>query len=384
MDGSIAKRGEALAPRALQELERLVAISTPFGDVAAAEQVFELCRELLPAGSEFERPPCSTAGCAPDLIARIAGTGLGRLLLLGHVDTVVAHSDHRPPRREGGRLYGSGTADMKGGVAIMLALARELALAPTEFAELAVLLVCDEEWRVAPFVHVEKFAGYDTCLCFEAGERAPDGAEGVVVKRKGAATLRVRSTGRAAHSGSAPLDGHNALLALAHAAIVLTATADPTGPEQLTVVPTIVRAGEALNVVPAAGELVFDLRASDTAAFQRVIDALPPEVGGATLAGTFDRLWPAMDSASAASAVIASAAELLGRPIVGRARGGASDASHFATAIPRTVDGLGPRGGGAHTPEEFIDSGSVPERIAVALALSRAAVCPLNRATAPH
>ena len=102
------------------------------------------------------------------------------------------------------------------------------------------------------------------------------------------------------------------------------------------------------------------------------------------MAGTFDRLWPAMDSASAASAVIASAAELLGRPIVGRARGGASDASHFATAIPRTVDGLGPRGDGAHTPEEFIDSGSVPERIAVALALSRAAVCPLNRATAPH
>lgn len=374
MDPAISQRAAELAPRALAELERLVGISTPFGDVSAAEEAFDLCRSVLPAASAFERPPCSTDGCAPDLIARIAGTGSRRLLLLGHVDTVISHAAHRPLERDGERLYGSGTSDMKGGVAILLALARELAATPAAFSELGVLLVCDEEWRIAPFGHVERFAGYDSCLCFEAGERAPGGADGLIVKRKGAATLRVRANGRAAHSGSAPHDGRNALLALASTAIAISDTADPRGPNRLTVVPTILRSGDALNVVPASGELVVDLRADDTSAFGVALDAIPSEVGGATLDGGLERVWPAMDSEQAAAPILLRASELLGRPVVSRARGGASDASHFALTISCTIDGLGPRGGGAHTPEEFIHEGSVAERIAIAIAVARSAL----------
>jgi glutamate carboxypeptidase len=285
---------------------------------------------------------------------------------------VISHAAHRPVERDGERLYGSGTADMKGGVAVSLALARELAASPDDFGELALLLVCDEEWRTAPFSHVGRFADYDACLCFEAGERAGGGEEGVIVRRKGAGMLRVLASGRAAHSGSAPQDGRNALLALAHTAIDLAAISDPASLDRLTVVPTIVESGSGLNVVPATGELVFDLRADDTAAFRRVIEAVPPEVGGVTLEAGLERVWPAMDSAAAAAGVIAAAAELLGAPIVARARGGASDASHFAAVIPVTLCGLGPRGGGAHTPQEFIHAGSVAQRIAVSVAVARA------------
>ncbi len=66
----------------------------------------------------------------------------------------------------------------------------------------------------------------------------------------------------------------------------------------------------------------------------------------------------------------AGASALLGRRLIGAARGGASDASHFAAAIPLTVDGLGPRGGGAHTPEEFVLAPSLRERAEVALAIA--------------
>ena len=55
-------------------------------------------------------------------------------------------------------------------------------------------------------------------------------------------------------------------------------------------------------------------------------------------------------------------------------RGGASDASHFAGVIPLSVDGLGPRGGGAHTPEEFVLASSLGERAEVALAVVQAAL----------
>ncbi len=137
-------------------------------------------------------------------IGRVQGVGTQRLMLLGHVDTVVGHDAHQPLRRDGDRLYGTGTVDMKGGVVLSLGVARALARRPESFAELAVLLVTDEEWRLAPFVHAPRFAGYDACLCFEGGERTAAGDEGVVVRRKAAGTLRVVATGRASHSGSAP------------------------------------------------------------------------------------------------------------------------------------------------------------------------------------
>jgi glutamate carboxypeptidase len=373
MDHDLIAAGERLTPRVLEEMRQLVDISTPSGELDGTELAIAMCARFLP-GWEIERLPCSTSTCTPDMLATISGSGARRLLLLGHLDTVVSHAEHQPAVDDGDRLVGSGTADMKGGVALSLAVARACAELTEHYAELAVLLVCDEEWRIAPFAHAERFTGYDACLCFEAGEITEDGLDGVIVRRKGAGTLRVRATGRASHSGSAPHQGRNALLALAHAAIEVAATADPHGEAQLTVVPTIVRSGDAINVVPPSGELVFDIRASDTAAFWGVVDAVPREVGGATLEPVLERVWPAMDSEAAAAPLLAAAAAMLGRPIVPRARGGASDASHFASLIPLTVDGLGPRGGGAHTPEEFVHLPSLGERIAVALALARAAI----------
>jgi glutamate carboxypeptidase len=364
--------GATLAPRALSEMEQLVAVSSPSGDHPGAERAISLCADFLPPGAQAERVPCSTESCAPDLLARMEGSGAHRILLLGHLDTVVAHAEHRPLRRDADRLYGSGTADMKGGVALALAVARELASDRSSFAELAVLLVCDEEWRTAPLAHVARFRGYDACLCFEAGERTAQGDDGVIVRRKGAGTLRVRASGRAAHSGSAPQNGRNALLALAHAAIEVARSAEPDGPDQLTVVPTVVRSGDAFNVVPSTGELVFDARSSNTAAFKRVLAAVPEEVGGATLDARFERVWPAMDTEAATAPVLARASDLLGREVIARHRGGASDASYFAAKIPLTIDGLGPLGGGAHTPDEFVSQESFPGRIAVALATASA------------
>ncbi|HWC86965.1 MAG TPA: M20/M25/M40 family metallo-hydrolase [Solirubrobacteraceae bacterium] len=370
MPYSLLDDTEEIASRAEDELEALVDVSSPSGDMAGAEAALAVCSALLPEAAVSERVPCSTRCCAPDLVARVSGTGARRILLLGHVDTVVAHEAHAPLRREGERLYGSGTADMKGGVILSLGVARALAARPETFAELAVLLVTDEEWRTEPFTHVERFADYDACLCFEAGERGPDGEEGVVVRRKAAATLRVRATGVAAHSGSAPDQGRNALLALAVAAQTVAAHHDPRGAERMSAVPTVLRAGAAFNVVPAHGELLCDMRAGRLEAVDAVAAAIPAEIGGATLEAALTRRWPGMDTTAEVEPLLARAGERVGRPIVGVGRGGASDASHFATAIALTVDGLGPRGGGAHTPGEFVLGESLRERAEVALAVA--------------
>jgi glutamate carboxypeptidase len=359
-----------IGARAERELEALVGVSSPSGDVRGAEEALAVCAALLPAEAEIERVPSSTPGGAPDLIAIVRGSGRRRMLLLGHVDTVIGHESHARLRRDGERLYGPGTADMKGGVVLALGAARSLAARPDRFAELSVLLVTDEEWRTHDFAHIARFRDYDACLCFEAGERGPDRQEGVVVRRKAAGTLRATARGRPAHSGSAPDQGANALLALARTAVAVAELHEPRGPDHLSVVPTIMRSGDAFNVVPAHGDLVFDLRADRLEAFEGVVAAVPEQFDGVALEARMERVWPGMDSRSTTAALLQGASARLGRQIVGVARGGASDASHFARAIPLTIDGLGPRGGGAHTPDEFVLAASLRERAEVALAVA--------------
>jgi glutamate carboxypeptidase len=232
----------------------------------------------------------------------------------------------------------------------------------------AVLLVNDEEWRTAPFGHTERFRGFDACLCFEAGQ-LDDGHDAVIVRRKAAGTLRLLAHGRPAHSGSAPHRGRSALLALAAAAQQIAARSDPGGPDRLTAVPTILHSGEAFNVVPPAGELICDLRADSLAAFDPVLAAVPADIDGVAIDSALVRAWPGMDTRAATASALETASARLGRPLVASERGGASDASHLAQAIPLTVDGLGPRGGGAHAPEEWVSAASLRTRAEVALAL---------------
>jgi glutamate carboxypeptidase len=374
VDQWIAEHAGSIAAHGERELEALVAISSPSGDRHGAEEAIALVAALAPSEATIERVPCSSPDHAADLVVRLTGAGSRRLLLLGHLDTVVAHDDHRPLTRDGDRLLGSGAIDMKGGDVLALGVLRALASRTAEFAEVALLLVCDEEWRVGPFVHVPRFADFDACLCFEAGQLAEDGLEAVVVRRKAAGTLRVIAHGRSAHSGSAPDKGVNALLALASAAQAIVGRHDPHGPQRLTAVPTVLHAGDAFNVVPGIGELVCDLRADDLDAFDAVLGAVPDELGGARMEAHLVRQWPGMDSREPTGPLLAAAGAALGHPIVGAWRGGASDASHFAATIPFTVDGLGPRGGGAHAPHEYVLASSLRPRAEVALAIADAAL----------
>ncbi len=369
MDPWVQAAAAEIGRRAVRELEALVGVSSPSGDIHGAEECAAVCAALLPDEAEIERLPCSSPDHAPDLLARLQGTGDRRVLLLGHLDTVIAHQDHKPLSRQGDKLVGSGAVDMKGGDVLAIGVMRALAKRPDAYAEAALLLVTDEEWRTGPLAHVGRFEGWDACLCFEGGEQTSDGEDALVVRRKAAGTIRVTAHGRAAHSGSAPDRGRNALLALASAAQSVAACHDPHGPYHLTAVPTILNSGDAFNVVPGRGELFCDCRADDLPAIEALLDAIPDELRGVTLHGELIRRWPGMHSEKAVAPVLATAATALGRPIRAASRGGASDASHFAAAIPVTIDGLGPRGGKAHNPGEFVYEGALVPRAEVALAV---------------
>src|SRR4029077_6099549 len=107
MDDWIETHAQASAARAPRELGALVAVSSPSGDVHGAEEAAAVAAALAPGEAGVERGPCSSHAPSTALLVRLPGTGAKRVLLLGHVDTVVSHVDHRPLRREEARLVGS-------------------------------------------------------------------------------------------------------------------------------------------------------------------------------------------------------------------------------------------------------------------------------------
>ena len=190
---------------------------------------------------------------------------------------------------------------MKGGVALALGVMRELAGRPELYAEAAVLLVNDEEWRTVPFAHTERFGGFDACLCFEAGEIDADGHDAVIVKRKAAGTLRGRgATGARRTPARRPRRAAARCSRWPTVAQRIAARSDPDGPDRLTAVPTILRSGEAFNVVPPHGRARLRparrrpgrLRAGARRRCRRELDDVPIE-------SELVRAWPGMDTRAA-------------------------------------------------------------------------------------
>lgn len=357
---------------ARSQLEALVNISTPFGDRGEEMRMRAAIGQLLGDGFEIQAHPSSSgADCSDDLVVDIEGTGHGRLLLLGHLDTAISHTDHQPLQDVDGNWLGSAVVDMKGGVVIAIGVLQALVGRPELYERITLLLVSDEEGRMTGFQPIHRYAGYQACLCFEAGEACQDGALGVVVERKAASTLRIELTGLDAHAGVEP-QAANTLAAGVELTQLLVGLSDPDGANQLSVVPTVFHAGSALNTIPGHTEILCDMRSHDAADFDAVAAATRLLAARLPVAVTVDhlRVWPHMNTRDTTALLLNKAGWMMGRSLIACSRGGASDASYFAASIPLTIDGLGPVGGREHSREEYVEPESFQERAELALAVA--------------
>ena len=360
---------EAERDRVLADLERWVNTDT-LGEDQPALDAFarELAATLGAYGLEAE--PVPTEG-GLYVHAALEGRGRARVALLCHHDTVfpAGTAAARPFRAEGGRCYGPGIADMKGGLAVAAHAARLLASGPRPFARVELVSVPDEEARDGGPATGDRLLGFDAVLCLECGR--PGGE--VVSSRKGARWFRIRAEGRAAHAGEVPDSGRNAAHALAREAVRL-AHLHGARPG-LTLQVTGLEAGEGLNTVPSSGSLTADLRAWTAGdldwALARVrafgshagVELRLVDLGGPP---PFE-LTPAV--AALAEAAIALGA-VLGHPFGETGAGGVSDGSWTASRGVPTLDGLGPVGGDDHTPAEYVEIASFAHRCGVVAGLA--------------
>ncbi len=361
-------RFEARRDRLAADLESLVLQESPSEDAASVSALARWVRDRLrERGVTAETRSC--VGCGDALLA-VVGTGSPRALILGHLDTVWSAgtlSDF-PYRIEGDRAYGPGTFDMKAGISVAMAVVSELAAEPV--GQTTLLLVPDEEIGSAASraMTLELAARHRSVLVLEP---SLDGA--AKIARKGNGMFRMHFRGRAAHAGLEPHLGASALAELARCVLFLESLADES--RETTVAATVARSGARTNVIPESGELFVDARVWSLDEAQRVERAVlgyrpsDPRVA-VEVEGKMDR--PPLEPTPASLTLYDRArllAEELGFRLDAARVGGASDGNFTAAAGVPTLDGLGPKGGGAHARDEFVSLADLPGRAALVASL---------------
>ena len=310
-----------------------------------------------------------------------------RVLLTGHYDTVFPadHPFQKLAWREPGILNGPGVADMKGGIAVMLAALTAFEASPWA-ADLGyeVVLNSDEEVSSpgsAPLL-AEAARRVDAGLTFEPA--LPDGT--LAGARPGSGNFAIHIAGRAAHAGREPEEGRNAVVAAADLALRLAALVAP----DLKVNVAKIEGGGPNNVVPDSAVLRVNMRPATPMAEARARAALDAAITAVAAAhdvaahrhGDFARPPKPLDANQLRLfELVKSVGADLDLPIGWRDAGGVCDGNNLAATGLAVVDTLGVRGGAIHSADEYLIVESLGERARLAaLLLMRIAQAGFRRA----
>ncbi|MEN9718630.1 MAG: hypothetical protein RIQ99_1508 [Pseudomonadota bacterium] len=305
-----------------------------------------------------------------------------RFLLTGHMDTVFApsHPFQQLRQIDADTLNGPGVADMKGGIAVILAALQAFEHSPVAPAVgYDVLINADEETgSLSSAALIARLAqGKAAALTYEPSA-LPDGT--LAGARAGSGNYALVIIGRSAHAGRNPQDGRNAIVAAAALTLGLKAL-ERAG---LAINPAKIDGGSANNVVPDRAVLRFNIRPQAAALsdqFEIEINKLIEQVKhqyevSIHRHGAISRPPKPVDPrAERLFALVETCSTLLGRPLSRVASGGVCDGNNIAACGVPVVDTMGVRGGAIHSPDEFLIIPSLAERARLsALVLHRLAM----------
>ncbi len=355
----------------IDDLAALVALDSYSFDGDDVNRVVDwLAARLRASGFSIERE--AHAGRGDDLLAARRGTGRGRIVLLGHSDTVYPRGTAavRPLTYDGDRILGPGVCDMKGGLLTgIYALEALAALGWQQYGQIDYLCVSDEEIDQRHSIDlIRRVArGADAVLTLEAARENGD----IVIARKGVCWLTLTVQGRAAHAGVEPEKGRSAVLALARMIVAIDALNDPA--RGITLNTGVIGGGRLPSIIAERALAKVDVRAYTRAD----LDAAMQAVGDACAASAPDGIhfeiaaeevsppMPPTPAALRLAELAERSAEALGFTVRGAHTGGAADSAFAADVGAPTLDGLGPVGGLDHSPDEYILRSSIVPRTAL-------------------
>ena len=299
-----------------------------------------------------------------------------RILLIGHLDTVLADGEasRRPftiKERDGMRVAsGPGVLDMKSGVLIGLYASHLLFESnETDFQNITFLCNSDEEiGSPSSTPLVKKLASEaDAVLVLEPGRARHT----VLASRRGVAKYTLEVHGLSAHAGVAPKSGRNAILEMSYQVQAMQALNDTIPGTTLNV--GLIKGGERSNIVPDYAWCEIDVRASTVEGFEKIQAAMQEVASHTVIDGTTIRLngsvwhqpFEPNEQHTRLLDLTKLAGQELGIQIEGVPSGGGSDANTTAAMGIATIDGMGAGGDHAHNPEEYIELDYLPDRIAL-------------------
>jgi glutamate carboxypeptidase len=370
----------------IETLRQLVNIESGSRDKPGLDAMAALLAErlrALGAKVEFYEPNAADTYTLYDtpkeignaVIARFAGGGKRRIMLLAHMDTVYPHGTlaRRPFRMDGKRAYGPGIADDKGGVAVILhTLAILKALNFSDYAMLTVVINADEEISSPGARKLIERIGAEHEFVFSC-EPTPAAKDDIALATSGigAASLTVR--GKSSHAGVAPELGRNAIVELAHQILQTRDLSDPARGIKFNW--TLATGGATRNVIPDLASASADVRVQHVAdldvierAFrERIKKQLIPD---AVVEAGFERRRAPLQATEASRALAKQAQAIYaetGRTlhVDDSGNGGGTDAAFAALSGKAvTLESFGLAGFGYHSSEEeYIELDSIEPRL---------------------
>lgn len=378
----------------LAQVQEWSALNTGTGNLAglaAQADLLAAAFSALPGEVRLEDPAPVSAIAADGremavqygqhLVLSVRPAAQRRFLLSGHMDTVfpAGHSFQQQTWLDPETLNGPGVADMKGGIAVILAALKAFETDPAAAnVGYDVMINSDEETgSLSSAALIARLAqGKAAALTYEPSA-LPDGT--LAGARAGSGNYSLIVTGRSAHAGRNPQDGRNAVVAAAALALGLKALER----DGLSVNPARIDGGSANNVVPDHAVLRFNIRPRELALadqFEMEIKQLIARIEAGHevsihIHGGISRPPKPVDArAEKLFGIVELCSALLGAPITRKASGGVCDGNNIAACGVPVVDTMGVRGGAIHSPDEFLIVPSLEERARLsALVLHRLA-----------
>jgi glutamate carboxypeptidase len=290
-------------------------------------------------------------------------------MLLGHFDTVwsVGQLERMPLKEEQGRLHGPGVFDMKSGIGVAMLAVRALKQFPIHLGPTVTMLwTTDEEIGsgTSRAIIEEEARRSEAVLVLEPA--LPGGA--AKTSRKGCGDFELTVHGISAHAGIDPGKGASAILELAYQIVDLSALQDLQ--RGISVNVGVISGGTRTNVVAEQAKASVDVRVptlADAVRIERTIRQRQPRLSGTRLeiTGGFGR--PPLERSDHVAGLYRTAREVagtLGFDLQEGGTGGGSDGNFTAALGVPTLDGLGPRGDGAHALHEHVELDDLPWRAA--------------------
>ena len=353
-------------------IETLVRLESPSTDKAAVDRCGrEIAARLEAIGGRVERFGQSERG---DHLRAEFGHGQRQVMLLGHFDTVwpVGQLERMPLREQDGRLHGPGIFDMKSGLSIgMLAVRAVLMHRAKTAPRIVMILNTDEEIGSVtsrPIIEAEARRS-DAVLVLEPS--LPGGA--AKTSRKGCGDFQITVHGISAHAGIDPGKGASAIHELALQIAEVIKLQDLS--RGISVNVGVISGGSRTNVVAERAQASVDVRVptmADAAQVEQAVRALTPRLKGTRLEihGGVER--PPLERSTHVVRLYERAravAATIGRELGEGGTGGGSDGNFTAALGVPTLDGLGPRGDGAHALHEHVEVEDLTWRAAFVSAL---------------